>query len=468
MHIKCLYLLKYDTQKAAEDLYQKTNSLICSVPVTLGGHKIMALVDSGATTSIVSPSFLLKNKISFLPDKKIYKLAARGTNVTRLGITSPLTLVHNGITITHSFDVFELSYDHITVFIGSDLMNKVGIYLSGLATSWSGTNRPTNPDPILNKIDQPNNSPFGTKAEYESFMAAIQPLLKANARIPITSLCTVPEFVIRLDTPPGKIAYRSQYPIPVTLLPVLREQVKSWLRDEVIGVAPVNTAWNSPITFAPKKGADRVTFSEKCPCLDTRHLNLLLEDCRYPLPNIQEIFQKMSGAKVFTTLDLKAAFHRFKVFEEHKQKTAFTVEGKQYQFVGCPFGLKTISSIFQRVMHIIFHDADNIISFIDDVVVFSADLASHKKHVSDAITRLTKVNLVLNHQKGHYAQKSVHLLGFSVSAQGRHLDKRKISNAMSWGPLQNGKQVQSFLGLVNYFRDQLPNFSQITRPLDAL
>ncbi|KAG2192009.1 hypothetical protein INT47_011526 [Mucor saturninus] len=306
------------SQKAAEDLYQKTNSLICFVPVTLGGHKIMALVDSGATTSIVSPSFLLKNKISFLPDKKIYKLAARGTTVTGLGITSPLTLVHNEITITHSFDVFELSYDHINVFIGSDLMNKVGIYLSGLATSWSGTNIPTNPDPILNEIDQPNNSPFGTKAEHESFMAAIQPLLKANARIPITSLCTVPEYVIRLDTPPGKIAYRSQYPIPVILLPVLREQVKSWLRDEVIEVAPVNTVWNSPITFAPKKGADGVTFSEKRPCLYTRHLNLLLEDCRYPFPNIQKIFQKMSGAKVFTTLDLKAAFHRFKVFEEHK------------------------------------------------------------------------------------------------------------------------------------------------------
>jgi hypothetical protein len=65
--------------------------------------------------------------------------------------------------------------------------------------------------------------------------------LDANAKIPVTSFCTVPESVIRLDTPPGDIAYRSQYRVPVTLVKDLHDQVESWLKDGVIEVAPVAT-----------------------------------------------------------------------------------------------------------------------------------------------------------------------------------------------------------------------------------
>ncbi|KAG1445478.1 hypothetical protein G6F56_009903 [Rhizopus delemar] len=89
-------------------------------------------------------------------------------------------------------------------------------------------------------------------------------------------------------------------------------------------------------------------------------------------------------------------------------------------------------------------------------------------HQEDAIHRLTQVNLILNQDKCHFAQKSVFLLGFQVSADGVNLDKRKVSNAYKWPTPTSGKQIQRFLGFVNYFRDHLVNFSELTHRLDKL
>jgi len=93
--------------------------------------------------------------------------------------------------------------------------------------------------------------------------------------------------------------------------------------------APVGTQWNSPITFAVKKDAQGNPTAKK-PCLDPRHINnLLLEDDRYPLPLIPDIFARINGARIMSTLDLRTAFHRFPIYGPHQFKLAFTVKGIQ-------------------------------------------------------------------------------------------------------------------------------------------
>ncbi len=113
----------------------------------------------------------------------------------------------------------------------------------------------------------------------------------------------------------------------------------------------------------------------------------------------------VSGAKVFSTLDLKSAFHRFKINEDDRHKTTFTsVDGKQYMFRGCPFGLKPISSKFQRVMSIVFDGLPFVTTFVDDIVVYSQNMQDHQSHVKTVIDKLTKVNLLLNPDKCHFAK----------------------------------------------------------------
>ncbi|SAL97127.1 hypothetical protein, partial, partial [Absidia glauca] len=141
-------------------------------------------------------------------------------------------------------------------------------------------------------------------------------------------------------------------------------------------------------------------------------------------------------------------------------------------FRGCPFGLKPISSKFQRVMTTLFsRDPFHsfVATFVDDIVIYSKTYNSHAAHVKMVIDELTQVNLTLNPQKCHFAQKTIYLLGFCVKANGEStLDMRKVTNVQEWPQPVTGKQIQQFLGLVNYFRLYIPYFADLTAPLDAL
>jgi hypothetical protein len=176
----------------------------------------------------------------------------------------------------------------------------------------------------------------------------------------------------------------------------------------------------------------------------------------------------MHGAAVFTTLDLKSAFHRFQIHPDDQHKTTFTNKGRQYMFQGAPFGIKTMSAKYQRVVNQVFKGMPFVQTFIDDVVVFSPDMESHTKHVAEAITKLTEVNLILNPKKCHWAQTAVYLLGFCVSKDGYDLDPRKVCNVLEWERPTSGKAMMQFLGIVNYFRNHLAGISTLTNPLDAL
>ncbi|KAK4516426.1 COP9 signalosome catalytic subunit rri1 [Mucor velutinosus] len=106
--------------------------------------------------------------------------------------------------------------------------------------------------------------------------------------------------------------------------------------------------------------------------------------------------------------------------------------------------------------------------FVDDLVCFSSSLHDHLIHVKEVIRILNKVNLILNIEKCHFAQKSINLLGFSVSEQGKTIDTRKLSNIESWPRPKTGTDVQRFLGLVNYMRDYIPKAAALMAPLDKI
>ncbi|SAL97142.1 hypothetical protein, partial, partial [Absidia glauca] len=280
--------------------------------------------------------------------------------------------------------------------------------------------------------------------------------------------------VVYLDTPPDAAGFRAQYKIADTLKPVVHEAVQKWEAQGIITRVPsnVDNRWNSPLTLAPKKDSSG-KYTAKRPCLDPRHINKYLKEDRFPLPKIGDIFLKLKDAVVYTTLDLTNAFHRFPIHPPDQHKTAFTsVDGLQYMFRGCPFGLKPISSKFQRVMTTLFsRDPFHsfVATFVDDIVIYSKTYNSHAAHVKMVIDELTQVNLTLNPQKCHFAQKTIYLLGFCVKANGEStLDMRKVTNVQEWPQPVTGKQIQQFLGLVNYFRLYIPYFADLTAPLDAL
>ena len=441
----------------------KRSHVLIKSPILIQNKRYWALVDSGAEISVVNKRLCNNNNWSIQSIDGNIMCPGTGDRRARIGVTKPLHISYNGHKTTFAFEVMDL--DQEDVIIGADLMPHIGLAITGLAVHWDDEEEESGDE--MTNSDTPNDAPAGSDNERKVFFDGLQKFLEDNANIPSTTFCNIKESLVELPTPDGVTSYHRQYPIPFKLKPVIDAAVQKWLKDGVIVKAPVNTSWNSPLTLADKKDAYG-NKTGKRPCLDPRHINRYLPDDRYPLPLIREIFQDLGGSKVFTTLDLTNAFHRFKIKEDDQHKTTFTHNGQQYMFQGCPFGLKPISSKFQRVMHIIFKDMPFVRTFVDDIVIFSPDMETHLPHVQQAIHALTAANLILNPNKCHFAQRSVYLLGFCISNNGITLDPRKVSNAVTWPIPQTGKDIQRFMGIVNYFRDHIPNVSQISAPLDAL
>ncbi|CDH61439.1 hypothetical protein RO3G_15169 [Lichtheimia corymbifera JMRC:FSU:9682] len=444
------------------------NPYLMKTPILIQNKRLLGLVDTGAEISVINKTLCDANNWSYTPvDGKII-YAGKNDAVKRMGITEPLQLQYNNRRVTHRFEVMDL--EPYNLILGFDILPKLGISLHGVAVKWDDQQDDV-PDPSVHDAYKklvPNDSPYGTPKEQARFTQALQPLLKANERIPKWSFCNIDESVIRLElTQKDVTSNQRQYTLPYALRPEIDATIQKWLDDGVIVRAHVNTSWNSPLTLADKKDAHGNKVGKRL-CLDPRHINRYLKDDRYPIPTIKEIFHDLGGAKVFTTLDLTSAFHRFKIAESDRHITTFTHRGQQYMFRGCPFGLKPISSKFQRVMHIVFKDMPFVRTFVDDIIIFSRDFASHTQHVQYAIKALTQANLILNPQKCHLAQQSVYLLGFCVSEHGVSLDPRKVVNAMDWPQPRTGKDIQRFMGFVNYFSEHIPHMAEISAPLNRL
>ncbi|SAM04409.1 hypothetical protein [Absidia glauca] len=440
-------------------------------PLLLQNSRAYALLDTEADVSVISRSFIEVNKILIQPNSTCLNLAGKDNTLLTYGKSSPILVSFNNVTLKHQFEVIDLDdEDRIDCYIGDDLINLFNITVSNIPCHWPDQKlESTKENHNIDNPPEPNNSPAGTPEDHQEFMQAIQPYTDKNQTIPKTSFCPLDISIIRLETPtiPTNRTNHRQYPIALTLQPLVDEAVATWKAEGTIVDAPIDTTWNSPITLAPKKDEHGNVTGHR-PCLDPRHINKHLPDDVYPLPLIKDIFESMHGATVFTTLDLKSAFHRFMIHPDDQHKTTFTHKGRQYMFQGAPFGLKPLSAKFQRVMHAIFNGLPYVQTFIDDVVVYSPDLQTHTTHVITAIQRLTDANLILNPKKCHWAQTAVYLLGFCISNYGYDLDHRKVCNVLEWSRPTSGHGVQQFLGIFNYFRAHLPNAAAMTAPLDAL
>jgi len=267
------------------------NSFSLYTPILLQKTRALGLIDTGADFSVLNKSFLINNKIRFFSKNGLLNLAGRNNHVNRIGVTESIEICYNGKTSFHSFEIMDFdSSDKFDVILGNDILPQLGITLSGVAYKWDDTKIF---DDSIDDSVKLNESPAGSVTQHKSFISEITPYLDANQSIPKSTFCTIPESVVHLDTTPGKVVNVRQYPIPNKLLPVLDDAIGKWLRDGVITKAPVNTAWNSPLTLADKKDTNG-NKTGKLPCSDPRKINDLLPDDKYPIPLISDIFHKLS------------------------------------------------------------------------------------------------------------------------------------------------------------------------------
>nr|XP_033466077.1 uncharacterized protein LOC117246330 [Epinephelus lanceolatus] len=206
------------------------------------------------------------------------------------------------------------------------------------------------------------------------------------------------------------------------------------------------------------------------PCIDFRGLNDITVKNRYPLPLISSAFELLEGAKVFTKLDLRNAYHLVRIKEGDEWKTAFNTPTGHYEYLVMPFGLTNAPAVFQNLVNDVLRDILNVFVFVylDDILIFSPEEETHIQHVQAVLERLLQNQLFVKAEKCELHQLSVSFLGFVLAEGEVRMDPLKVSAVQDWATPSNCKEVQRFLGFANFYRRFIRNYSTIAAPLHNL
>ncbi|QRW24193.1 Retrotransposable element Tf2 protein [Rhizoctonia solani] len=256
-----------------------------------------------------------------------------------------------------------------------------------------------------------------------------------------------------------------EYDISIDLIPDAKLAEKHIDEELATGkIRPSTSSAGAPVMFVKKAdGSLRLV-------VDYRKLNDVTHKNVYPLPRQDDLMAKLRHAKIFTKLDLRWGYNNVRIKEGDEWKTAFRTKYGLFEYLVMPFGLTNAPAAFQHFMNDLFRDLIDVtvVIYLDDILIFSEDPEDHPAHVREVLSRLMKNQLFCKLSKCHFHVTTVDYLGIVISPSGFSMDQRKVEAVTSWPQPRTVKQVQAFLGFVNYLQRFIPNFSSVARPLHNL
>ncbi|GBG93019.1 hypothetical protein CBR_g58181 [Chara braunii] len=267
----------------------------------------------------------------------------------------------------------------------------------------------------------------------------------------------------RIEIEPGSRTPKGAvYRMSPRELEELRKQLdelleKGWIRAS-------SSPFGAPALFVPKKEG------ELRMCIDYRGLNAITVKNAEPLPRIDDLLDRVQGCKYFTKIDLKSGYHQIEVHPDDRYKTAFRTRYGHYEFIVMPFGLTNAPATFQRCMNDLFRPwLDKfVVVYVDDILVFSKTLQEHQGHLRQVLEKLRDSNFKINAKKCEWAKSQILYLGHVLVGDGIKPKDSKIVAIRDWPTPRTLTELRSFLGLANYYRKFVRNFSTITAPLPRL
>jgi len=222
---------------------------------------------------------------------------------------------------------------------------------------------------------------------------------------------------------------------------IKQNEDRGWIRRVKSGRA-------SPIMFVKKKDVKLRL------CADYRALNEVTKKDRHPLPLISEALDRLGGAKYFTKLDIKDAYHNIRISEGDEWKTTFSTKLGTYESLVMLFGLCNAPAAFQRWINEVLMEYIDMccIVYLDDVLIYSNTLQQHRKEVSNILEAIRKSGMKVIQSNCEFHQNEREYLGFIIGQEGVKTDPVKTQAIWDWTTSKKIKEIQCFLGFCNFYR----------------
>ena len=294
--------------------------------------------------------------------------------------------------------------------------------------------------------------PSFVASEYEDIVEEFSELFASVIK---KSKCGAHDIILTSDkpicTPPRRL--------PLCYVNEVESMLQDYERQGII--VRSESPYCSPTVIVPKKnGKLRL-------CCDYRRLNKITIQNKHPIPTFEEIRDCLQGSRVFSKFDLRSGYWQLKLTNSAMEKTAFS-PGPQFglwEWTVLPFGLTNAPSKFQSTMENIFRELPYVKCFIDDIIVHSPDMDSHRQHLKHFLQRCSDLQLTLNGEKSCIGVNEVEMMGHIIGHNTVRMSPSKIETIQNWPEPQNKKQLMSFLGCCNYTSRFVENYVDMVAPL---
>ena len=327
----------------------------------------------------------------------------------------------------------------------------------------SGDNHPEYTTDDLCSEAHSNTNPDLSEEEkqtLENLIASFKDIFAKNPKSPgvqTKTRCHVP--LKDPNTPPLRFP---PYRATPKILTELKKQIAELIENGIIKKS--TSAWAFPVVMVPKPDGT-IRF-----CTDFSKLSDKIQYDAYPLPRIDDTLDKLAGAKYFTTCDAASGYWQIPVEESDQEKLSIITPIGTYSYLVMPMGYCNASGIFQRAMNETLDEYlfTCCLVYVDDLIIYSPNFESHLQDLSNVFSQLRKYGWKLKLSKCKFAQTTVDFLGHSVSHNKITIKEDNLKKLLAMKKPTKVKELQSLLGLTNYYKKFIQGYSYIVEPLFSL
>lgn len=355
--------------------------------------------------------------------------------------------------------VQNLSYTPIRLFKGDKIASVHTVQRVNTLSSLNTEEKST--APVKHTVKDLNINPNLPQNERENLEQILEQFMDCFAwGIEDITQTNVAELTIDVQGHPP--ISQPPYRVSMAERQIIKNQCKEMLEHGIIEHS--NSNWSSPVLLVKKQnGSTRF-------CCDFRKINRLVKADKFPIPRIDDILSSLNNTNMYTLLDLNNAFWSLPVKKEDRDILAFCTPDDLYTWKVAPYGLKTSPIAFQRLVNkvlapLLWH---GVVIYFDDCLIMSQGATEHNKRLIDTLTRLRDANLKLQPKKCTFGYTEIKMLGHIVDSQGSRPDPNKTKSISEFPTPRRPKDVKSFLGMCQFFKKFIANYSHIASPLTLL